>query len=90
MEQQQWCVLAAARPVAPRSFHRAVDALLSRPAQVLNPASFCREDSCLIDVCKDVSVPVVEVHVTNPASRGASSLLAPLCRNLVYGFGVYG
>ena len=37
-----------------------------------------------------VSVPVVEIHYTNPAKAGVVSLISPVCHSVIVGLGIEG
>jgi len=73
--------------------HEAADA---RSAVVLNPAAFTHYSYALADAVRVVTtagVPVVEVHVTNPAAREAfrrESVVSPAATGVIAGFGVDG
>jgi 3-dehydroquinate dehydratase len=32
--------------------------------------------------------PVIEVHLSNPTARGTTSVMLPVCKACVYGFGI--
>ncbi len=59
-------------------------------AAVINPAGFTTSTGPLPMAIPQVRYPVIEVHFTNPTSRGIASMVQPACRGSVYGFGVYG
>ena len=59
-------------------------------AAVINPAGFTTGTGPLRNAINQVRFPVIEVHVTNPSSRGIVSNIQPACKGSVYGFGVYG
>ena len=59
-------------------------------AAVINPAGFMLGYPALMAAIEQVRFPTIEVHVTNPASRGISSEVARGCRGVVNGFGVFG
>ncbi|RIX28894.1 type II 3-dehydroquinate dehydratase [Amnibacterium setariae] len=73
--------------------HEAAD---SRSPVVLNPAAFTHYSYALHDAVRVVTtagVPVVEVHLTNPAARGAfrrESVVSPVATGVIAGFGVDG
>jgi 3-dehydroquinate dehydratase-2 len=59
-------------------------------AVVINPAGFTTGAGPLPSAIAQVRYPVIEVHASNPTSRGIVSAVLPACRGSVYGFGVYG
>jgi len=59
-------------------------------AALINPAGFMRTSGPLPTAIGQVRFPVIEVHVTNPVSRGLQSTILPACRGSVTGFGPYG
>ena len=59
-------------------------------AVVINPAGYTTGTGPLQYAIAQVRFPVIEVHASNPASRGIVSNIQPVCRGSVYGFGVYG
>ena len=63
---------------------RGVDVVL------INPAGFTTNTGPLRNAITQVRFPVLEVHASNPTSRGLISSILPVCRGSVYGFGVYG
>ncbi|MGT2426934.1 type II 3-dehydroquinate dehydratase [Amnibacterium kyonggiense] len=73
--------------------HEAADARLP---VVLNPAAFAHYSYALHDAVRIVTgagVPVVEVHVTNPASRESfrrESVVAPAATGVIAGLGTDG
>ena len=73
--------------------HEAAD---SRSPVVLNPAAFTHYSYALHDAVRVVTttgVPVVEVHLTNPAAREAfrrESVVSPVATGVIAGFGVDG
>jgi 3-dehydroquinate dehydratase-2 len=58
-------------------------------AIVINPAGFLLGTPALAGAIRQVRVPSIEVHVSNPANRGTVSEIAPACRGVVTGFGVF-
>ena len=57
---------------------------------VINPAGYTSLNGVLRAAIAQVRFPVIEVHASNPTSRGAVSAVQPVCKGSVYGFGVYG
>ena len=74
-----------------------IDALHAADADaggvVLNPGGYAHTSVALRDAVASVSVPVVEVHVSNVYAREDfrhRSLVAPACAGVIVGFGVAG
>ena len=63
---------------------RGIDAL------VLNPAAWTHTSVAVRDAAAGLSVPYVEVHLSNPAARGRISDAGRVCRSVVTGFGIFG
>ncbi|TNF81162.1 MAG: type II 3-dehydroquinate dehydratase [Gammaproteobacteria bacterium] len=59
-------------------------------ALIINPSGFTTAEGPLIDALRGVSVPVVEVHASNPSARGVRSTVTPVCKGAVCGFGYDG
>ena len=57
---------------------------------VINPAGYTTGHPALVAAIGQVRFPTIELHVSNPARRGATSDVARACRGSVAGFGVYG
>jgi 3-dehydroquinate dehydratase-2 len=57
---------------------------------VINPAGYTTGHPALVAAISQVKFPTIEVHVSNPARRGAVSDVARACRGSVAGFGVFG
>lgn len=71
-----------------RWLHEAADSGL---AVVLNPAAFTHYSYALRDACAQLTGPLVEVHLTNPASREEfrhSSVIAGVSTGTIAGFGI--
>lgn len=68
--------------------HEAADA--ATPV-VLNPAAFTHYSYALRDACAQLTAPMIEVHLTNPAAREAfrhTSVIAGVATGTIAGFGV--
>ena len=59
-------------------------------AAIFNPAAFGSGYPALIAAISQVKFPTIELHVSNPAKRGATSDIARACRGVIAGFGVFG
>jgi 3-dehydroquinate dehydratase-2 len=57
---------------------------------LINPAGYTTGHPDLIEAIKDASFPTLEVHMSNPASRGRISEVAPACKGVITGFGITG
>ena len=59
-------------------------------AVILNPGGFTHTSVALHDAIKSVTVPVIEVHLSNPHARESfrrRSLVAPAAKGTIAGFG---
>ena len=57
---------------------------------ILNAAAYTHTSVALRDAISAVSLPTVEVHLSNTASREEfrhKSLIAPVCKGVIAGFG---
>ena len=59
-------------------------------AALINPAGYTTSSGPLRAAIAQVRFPVIEVHASNPTSRGTVSNIQPVSKGSVYGFGVYG
>ena len=59
-------------------------------AAIINPAGFTTGYPALGAAIAQVSFPTFELHISNPARRGRVSEIAPSCRGVVTGFGIFG
>ncbi|HEU0212652.1 MAG TPA: type II 3-dehydroquinate dehydratase [Jiangellaceae bacterium] len=58
---------------------------------VLNPAAFTHYSYALRDACAQLTAPLVEVHISNPAARERfrhTSVVAPVATGTIAGFGI--
>lgn len=68
--------------------HEAAD---SGTPVVLNPAAFTHYSYSLRDACAQLTAPLVEVHLTNPAAREGfrhTSVVAGVATGTIAGFGI--
>jgi 3-dehydroquinate dehydratase-2 len=59
-------------------------------AAIINPAGYTTGHPALAAAIAQVKFPVFELHVSNPARRGRVSEIAPACRGVLTGFGIFG
>ena len=59
-------------------------------AALMNPAGYTTTTGPIRAAISQVGFPVIEIHASNPTSRGTVSTIQPVCKGSVYGFGVYG
>ena len=59
-------------------------------AAIINPAGYSAGHPALAAAISQVAYPTIEVHISNPAARGNASQIAPSCRGVITGFGLYG
>lgn len=58
---------------------------------ILNAGAYTHTSLAIADAIRAIERPVVEVHISNPATRDAirhTSLIAPACRGTISGFGM--
>jgi 3-dehydroquinate dehydratase-2 len=71
--------------------HEAADE--AHHAVILNAGGFTHTSVALRDAVSAIHVPVIEVHLSNPAARESfrhRSLLAPVAKGTICGFGAHG
>jgi 3-dehydroquinate dehydratase-2 len=98
--EQHIASYAGALGIAVRFFHsniegEVVDALYEAfdggvDGCIINPAGYTTLQGPLRAAIAQMRFPVVEVHLSNPAARGAVSAVQPVCKASVYGFGIAG
>ncbi len=59
-------------------------------AAIINPAGYSSGHPALAAAISQVEYSTIEVHISNPAARGNASQIAPSCRGVITGFGLYG
>jgi 3-dehydroquinate dehydratase-2 len=62
-------------------------------AVILNAGGFTHSSVALLDAVRAIAVPVIEIHLSNPAARESfrrRSLIAPGARGSIAGFGALG
>jgi 3-dehydroquinate dehydratase-2 len=62
-------------------------------AVILNPGAYTHSSVALRDAAGAMTVPVIEVHLSNPAAREAFrqvSFVSPVARGVIQGFGALG
>ena len=57
---------------------------------IINPAGYTSGHPALGAAIAQVKFPTIELHVSNPARRGATSDIARVTRGTIAGFGVFG
>ncbi len=60
---------------------------------ILNGGGYSHTSVALRDCISSISIPVVEVHISNIAGRESfrhESLLSPVCAGCIFGFGMQG
>ncbi len=57
---------------------------------LINPAGYMTGYPALCLAISQVAYPTIEVHISNPATRGLVSDVAKVCRATVAGFGITG
>jgi 3-dehydroquinate dehydratase-2 len=59
-------------------------------AAIINPAGYQSGYPALSAALTQVAFPTIEVHISNPAARGNVSQIAPSCKGVITGFGLFG
>jgi len=59
-------------------------------AAIINPAGYTTGHPALAAAIGQVKFPVFELHISTPARRGRVSEIAPACRGVLTGFGIFG
>ena len=59
-------------------------------AAIINPAGYSSGHPTLSAAITQVDYPTIEVHISNPAARGNVSQIAPSCKGVITGFGLFG
>ncbi len=59
-------------------------------AALINPAGYATGHPALAAAIGQVGFPTFEIHISNPAARGGVSQIAPACKGVLTGFGIYG
>jgi 3-dehydroquinate dehydratase-2 len=59
-------------------------------AAIINPAGYTAGYPALMAAIAQVRFPTIEVHISNPASRGRESEIARVSRGVITGFGIFG
>lgn len=60
---------------------------------ILNAGGYSHTSVAIRDCISSISIPVVEVHISNIAGRESfrhESLLSPVCEGCIFGFGIKG
>ena len=59
-------------------------------AALINPGGYTTGHPALADTIREASVPILEIHMSNPASRGRISEIGPACKGVITGIGIVG
>ena len=69
-----------------------IDKLQGTDAQaaLINPGGYTTGNPALADAIRQSAIPTLEIHMSNPASRGRISEIGPACRGVITGIGIAG
>lgn len=59
-------------------------------AALINPGGYTTGHPSLAETIREGSIPTLEVHMSNPASRGRVSEIGPACKGVITGIGIVG
>ena len=59
-------------------------------ALIINPAGFTVMEGPLPGAIAELGFPTYEVHASNPSARGIRSVIQPVCKGAICGFGYRG
>ena len=59
-------------------------------AALINPGGYTTGHPELAETIRESPIPTLEVHMSNPASRGRVSEIGPACRGVITGIGIAG
>ncbi len=59
-------------------------------AVLINPGGYTTGHPALAETIRQGTVPTLEVHMSNPASRGRISEIGPACKGVITGMGIVG
>ena len=59
-------------------------------AALINPGGYTTGHPALADTIREAPIPTLEIHMSNPASRGRISEIGPACRGVITGMGIVG
>lgn len=59
-------------------------------AALINPGGYTTGHPALAETIRQQAYPTFEIHMSNPASRGRVSEIAPVCKGVVTGMGIAG
>ena len=59
-------------------------------AALINPGGYTTGHPDLAETIRKSPFPTMEIHMSNPASRGRASEIAPACKGVITGMGIFG